>query len=96
MGAGADDLLASGPGRLEDEDGLCQDEHANALEERVRAEERDEGRVLEDGGPDECDEQDGAALSQPAGTCRFGGLPVSSCQVGWAGGVSCGRACTPL
>lgn len=96
MGAGADDLLAGGPGRLEDEDGLCQDEHANALEERVRAEERDEGWVLEDGGPDECDEQDGAALSQPAGSCRFGGSPVSSCQVGWAGVVSCGRACTPL
>lgn len=67
VGAGANDLLASGPRRLEDEDGLCQDEHADALEERVRAEERNEGRVLKDGGPDEGDEQDGAALSQPAG-----------------------------
>lgn len=68
MGAGADDLLAGGPRRLEDEDGLCQDEHANALEERVWAEERDERRVLEDSGPDEGDEQEGAALGQPAGT----------------------------
>lgn len=68
VGAGANHLLAGRPCRLEDEDGLCQDEHAEALEERVRAEERDEGRVLEDGGPDEGDEQDGAALSQPAGS----------------------------
>lgn len=68
VGAGAYDFLASGPRRLEYEDGLCQDEHADALEERVRAEERDEGRVLEDGGPDKGDEQEGAALSQPAGT----------------------------
>lgn len=38
MGAGADDLLASGPCWLEDEDCLCQDEHADTLEERVGAE----------------------------------------------------------
>lgn len=68
MGAGANDLLASGPGGLEDEDGLCQDEHADALEERVWAEERNERGVLEDSRPDEGDEQDGAALGQPAGT----------------------------
>lgn len=67
MGARANDLLAGGPRWLEYEDGLCQDEHADALEERVRAEERDEGRVLKNGGPDEGDEQQGAALSQPAG-----------------------------
>lgn len=67
VGAGADDLLAGGPRRLEDEDGLCQDEHADALEERVWAEERDERRVLEDGGPYEGDEEEGAALGQPAG-----------------------------
>lgn len=62
MGAGADDLLAGGPCRLEDEDRLCQDEHADTLEERVGAEEGDERRMLKDGGPDEGDEQDGAAL----------------------------------
>lgn len=68
MGAGADGLLTGGPRRLEDEDSLCEDKYANALEERVRAEERDEWWVLKDGGPDEGDEQDGAALGQPAGT----------------------------
>lgn len=68
MGAGADDLLAGGPRRLQNEDGLCQDEHADALEERVWAEERNERWVFEHGGPDEGDEQDGAALSQPART----------------------------
>ena len=68
MGAGADDLLAGGPRRLEDEDGLCEDEYADALEERVRAKERNERWVLRDGGPDEGDKQDGAALGQPAGT----------------------------
>lgn len=34
----------------------------------MRAEERDEWRVLEDSRPDEGDEQEGAALGQPAGT----------------------------
>lgn len=62
MGAGADDLLASGPGRLENQNGLGQDEHAGTLEERVGAEEGDERRMLKDGGPDEGDKQDGAAL----------------------------------
>lgn len=62
MGASTDYLLASGPGRLENEDCLCQDEHADTLEERVGAEEGDERWVLKDGGPYEGDEQDGAAL----------------------------------
>jgi hypothetical protein len=62
VGAGAYDLLTGGPGRLENKDCLCQDEHADALEERVGAEEGDEWWMLEDGGPNEGDEQDGAAL----------------------------------
>lgn len=75
MPAGAAGLLGGGPGGLQDEHGLGEGEHAEGLEERVRAEERDQGRVAEDAGPDEGDEEDRAGLGEPAGTC--GGLQMA-------------------
>lgn len=50
--AGANDFFFGRPGRLEDEDGFGEGEHACGLEKRVWAEERDKRRVAEDGGPD--------------------------------------------
>lgn len=71
--AGAAGLVGGGPRRLQDEDGLGQGEHAEGLEQRVGAEEGDEGRVGEDAGPDEGDEEEGADLGEPASTCGGGG-----------------------
>lgn len=67
VGAGAGGLVGRARGRLEDQDGLGQDEDAGRLEERVRAEERDQRpRVLEGGGPYQGDEQDRAGLGETA------------------------------
>lgn len=65
VGAGALGLLARRPRRLQDQDGLRQDEHAGGLEERVRAEERDQRPVAEDGGPYQRGEEDRAGLREP-------------------------------
>lgn len=65
---GADFLLVGGPGRLEDQDGLGQSENAGGLEEGVRTEEGYQGRIAEDGGPDKGDKEEGAELSEPAGS----------------------------
>lgn len=70
--ARADDLFFGGPGRLEDEDGFGQDKHACGLEERVWAEEGDQWRVAEDGGPDQGDKEDAAGLGKPAGSWEEG------------------------
>lgn len=71
--ARADELFLGGPGRLEDQNGFGEGEHAGGLEERVWAKERDEGRVAKDRGPDEGCEQDAASLGEPAGPCGGGG-----------------------
>lgn len=73
VGAGPGGLVGGVRSRLQDEDGLGQDEDAGGLEQRVRAEERDQGPVLEGGGPDEGDEQDGARLGEPARSWVVGG-----------------------
>jgi hypothetical protein len=54
-------------GRLQDQDGLQDGEDAEGLEERVRGDEQ-QRRVGEDGGPDDRQEEDGAALGEPAGS----------------------------
>lgn len=66
--AGARDLFVGGPGGLEDQDGLGEEEDTGGLEERVWTEEGDKGWVVEDGGPDKSDEEEGAELGEPAGT----------------------------
>lgn len=55
---------------MKDEDGLCQGKDAGGLEERVRAEEGDQWGIAENGGPDEGHEEEGAELSEPAGSWR--------------------------
>lgn len=67
--AGARLLFLGGPGGLQDENGLGEGQDAGGLQERVRAKEGDQGRVGEDGGPDERDEEDGAELREPGSSC---------------------------
>lgn len=88
MGAGAGDFGLGRRGRLQDQDGFGQGEDAEGLQERVRAEERDEGILTEDAGPDVGDEEYGAALGEPAGAwgrwvSQLKGW--SSCWGGWGG-----------
>jgi hypothetical protein len=59
---------ARGGGGLEDQDCLEDGEDAEGLEEGVRRDKR-EGWVGEDGGPDYGEEEDGAELGEPGGSC---------------------------
>lgn len=85
VGARAELLVLGAGGGLEDEDGFGQGEDAQGLEQRVRAEERDEGRLAEDAGEDVGDEEERAGLGEPAGALGGRMSVLHVCVWGWTG-----------